>query len=87
MTWFQMPCYRLATKKSNLIQSIRVAPQDHDGRNAMGPIHVDKIAGSHCNYMYIVTNLLHQVLVYFSDVLVENNLVIVLKEISEDIKR
>ena len=43
----------------------------------MGPIHV--IAGSHCNYMYIVTNLLHQlVLVYFCGVhvLVENNFVI-----------
>ena len=43
----------------------------------MDPIHV--IAGSHCNYMYIVTNLLHQlVLVYFCDVhvLIENNFVI-----------
>ena len=43
----------------------------------MDPIHV--IAGSHCNYMYIVTNLLHQlVLAYFCDVhvLIENNFVI-----------
>ena len=58
------------------MQSITLAPQEHDGRNAMGPIHVHIIAGSHCRYMYIVTNLLHEVLVYFSDVLVENNLVI-----------
>lgn len=47
------------------MQSIRLAPQEHDGRNAMGPIHVRIIAGSHCRYMYIVTNLLHEVLVLF----------------------
>ena len=50
MTWFQMPCYRRAAKKSNLIQLIRLAPREHGSRNAMGPIHVHKIAGSHCNY-------------------------------------
>lgn len=43
----------------------------------MDPIHV--IAGSNFYYMYIVTNLLHKlVLVYFCDVhvLIENNFVI-----------
>lgn len=57
--------------KSNLIQSIGLVQQEHNDRN--GPYTC-----SQCNYMDIVTNLLHQVLVYFCDVHVlgENNFVI-----------
>ena len=39
-----MPCYRPVTKKSNLIQSIRLAPQEHDGRNVMGPTRTKRAA-------------------------------------------
>ena len=69
--WLGFKCHATAVLKSNLIQSIGLVQQEHNNRNG-------SYTCSQCNFMYIVTNLLHQVLVYFCDVHVlgENNFVI-----------